>query len=377
MRKKFYGVSEDELSPNLLDQINQLESIHEIEECTFYPDVHFGYDFPIGTKAVTNKKIILPSAVGVDIYCGIRFELFDTPPFKLKSFLKTVDKRIKDATLPLKVLDFCQGKKFLSMKEVYLHLQPLIGQNVFTLGLEKCRLFSKPLSIEEIPFVDQLGTLGGGNHFLELVEAQNKFGILVHSGSRGFGYKVASEFIGKSKLPILRDPSKINSYNLKYVESCYFAILNRFILFEKTKEALPFLGAGIFNCDRPHNFYLPTLEGYVYYKGANYNQEGFENIVIGNFAQGSFSIIGKGESFSGLCHGAGRAKSRTQAKKDYNNNLSRLFTSKSIDLQMSKAARIEEDPSCYKDFDIIISNIEEEGLGEKNYKINTLGVIKH
>jgi tRNA-splicing ligase RtcB len=215
----------------------------------------------------------------------------------------------------------------------------------------------------------QLGTLGGGNHFLEVcLDTEDNVWLMLHSGSRNIGNEVASRHIETAKslhkLSELPDPNlayfvqgtdEFKNYwrDLEWAQG--YAMKNREIMINKGEEFVPEVSV---NCH--HNYVSPEVhfgeKVYITRKGAIRADEGVYGIIPGSMGAKSFIVKGLGnpQSFNSCSHGAGRKMSRTQAKK--------AFTRADLERQTAgvecrkDAGVIDEIPSAYKDIDEVMRN---------------------
>lgn len=359
------------------------------------PDCHSGFGMPIGGVLPT-KGVIIPNAVGVDIGCGVAFVSTDVPVAVLKTgkgpeFVKGMIKDIMAdipvgfahhrTAQPSKTLDKAKG-------------MPMEGEH----GLP---------SLDEGYF--QIGTLGGGNHFIELQEDEHGYlGIMVHSGSRNFGYKVAGFFNKKAKVLNKKMNSPVPpQYDLAYLPvdhelgkayiqwmnlSLDFARENRAVMMERTQsvvlESLK-KNFGIKDVSlkmevNAHHNYAALEEHFrekvwVHRKGAIRAQKGELGIVPG--AMGSYSYIVEGlgnpDAFNSCSHGAGRTMGRKEAV--------RTFSPEEVEQDLVQQGVLafgrrnrrevpEEFRKAYKDIDEVMENSLE--LVKPVLKLKTLAVVK-
>jgi len=414
------------------------------------PDIHWGYGFPIGCVACTNYNedgIISPGGIGFDINCGVRLlrtnleyneiqkykekildELFKEVPAGLSS---ESDIRLSKSEFKKSII---KGVKW-SLEEGYANKNDLnfIEDN----GYKRESSFDY-ISEEAIERgKNQLGTLGSGNHFLELQivdeiydeEAAKKLNLfkdqvvlMIHCGSRGFGHQIATDFINLM-LKVMENKYKIkvedkqlacvpanSEEGKKYIYSmnlaANFAFINRQIITYKVRKVFKRL----LNTkeveivyDISHN--MATIEEYSYNskkyklvmhrKGATralppfhpslpneYKEIGQPVLIPGDMGRYSFVLVGTQtaykETFGHTCHGAGRIKSRNQAKKTINyNELIKELESKGISIRAaSKATILEEAPQAYKDALNVVDIVHNANISKKVAKLRPIGVAK-
>ncbi len=297
------------------------------------PDAHLGIGSMVGSVIAT-KNAVIPATVGVDIGCGM---MAVKTPFKsgiLDGKLKDLRHNI-ERTIPV-------GFNW--------HKDPVEESSRW----ENWKLFSglhKGVQDEKLKAMKQLGTLGGGNHFVEVcLDTENVVWLMIHSGSRGIGNMIAQRHIETAKqlhrLSELPDPSLAyfiqgtkefkdywrdlewaQAYAMKNREVMMKRLLNQFNrMFNKGKRFRPEITV---NC---HHNYVALEQHYeedvyVTRKGAINAELGRYGIIPGSMGAKSFIIKGLGtpESFNSCSHGAGRKMSRTRAKK--------MFTKQDLEAQ--------------------------------------------
>lgn len=335
------------------------------------PDVHMGIGASVGTVIATRKAII-PAAVGVDIGCGMNAVRLSLKASDLPESLKDIRHQI-ERDVPLgndQHKDNLEGRA----KAFYQMFAPL-PEGVSQAGGKHLRG-----SIAE-KAAPQLGTLGSGNHFIELCLDENQdVWIMLHSGSRGIGNVIGRHFIETAKelmetwhislphqdvaylpegTPVFdayRDAvlwaQNYALWNRRFMMDAVIAALRRHIPkeFEVTSEAI--------NC---HHNYVEQENHFgqnlwVTRKGAIRAREGDLGIIPGSMGQRSYIVRGKGnpESYCSCSHGAGRAMSRTEAKRRF--TLTDL-AEQTAGVECRKDADvIDEIPGSYKRLDVVMDN---------------------
>jgi len=338
------------------EAITQLENVAKLpfifRHVAVMPDVHLGYGATIGSVIAT-KGAVSPTAVGVDIGCGmLAVNLHrDLNSFNLKEVFDTIEN-----TVPV-------GFKG------HEHRQSSIGQKLRESA-------SVPIQAVWKKADEQMGTLGGGNHFIELCDdGSGNAWLMLHSGSRGTGNKLAQGYIKKAKELMkiwhieLADPDlaylaegtpEFDDY-IRDVKWCQkYAMINRDQMLINICEALDLnIEAGsIINC---HHNYVAIENHFnsnviITRKGAVRAREGDMGIIPGSMGTKSYIVKGKGnkESFCSCSHGAGRRMSRTKAKAN--------FTIEDLEKQTDGVVCrkdkdiIDEIPGAYKDIDEVMEN---------------------
>jgi tRNA-splicing ligase RtcB len=334
------------------------------------PDVHLGIGATVGSVIPTLRAII-PAAVGVDIGCGMiatRLSLTanDIDEKKLK---RVFDQITRDVPVG-----------FDQHEERDARTQAATG---FKRGLH--RILEKHRGIEKrvgkrSSWVRQMGTLGGGNHFIEVcLDESNRVWVMLHSGSRGIGNAIGTYFIGLARKDAERNQLVLPDRDLAYfpegaqhfddyVEAVGwaqdYARSNRVEMMELVVEALhrhlpPFeRTTEAVNC---HHNYVERethygAEVWLTRKGAIRARAGDLGIIPGSMGARSYIVRGKGsaESFDSCAHGAGRRMSRTQAQKKFSTGDLEAQTAGVI--CRKDRGVIDEIPGAYKDIDQVMAN---------------------
>lgn len=376
---KIYG---ENLEDGCLKQFYEAMSLDCNIQGALMPDAHSGYTLPIGA-VIKSKNFIFPSYVGYDIGCGMCAVNLDISKNKIN--LELLRDYIID-NIPL-------GSNKHKEKQI-ININP----NKYNLDD-----FSK-YRIEDTG-VYQIGTLGSGNHFIEIGESQNTntLWIVIHSGSRGLGYKIADyfmsiatqnsvnieqlekEFIIGKELFKEKNPSgykkafkifiekqwekatknkeghfgfELNSEIAKrYINSmnyCLdFALENRKVMIDIIVNGIELQLKEKVNrltfINRNHNHAEIKNEYVIHRKGATHAELDMFGVIPANMKDGSFIVKGKGnaDSMNSSSHGAGRILSRIQAKntldiKEFHNDMKNIVTNHTDNT-------IDESPKAYKD----------------------------
>ena len=348
-------------------------------------DVHQGFGMPIG-GVIALDGIVIPNAVGVDIGCGMAFAETDVHKDDLsEEQYRTLVGQIMQ-NVPT---GFEHHKKRQSCDTLDSYKKDM-SANLSDLTME----------IESGYY--QVGTLGGGNHFIELQQDENMgLCVMVHSGSRNFGYKVAKYFNTIAKQLNKKWSSTIpESFDLaflpddttqgkNYVEwmnlALDFAAENRQRILESVKREITRIlpSVGFFNeLNVHHNYAVKEMhfgkEVWVHRKGAINAEEGKIGIIPGSM--GSFSYIVKGlgnkDSYNSCSHGAGRVIGRNEAKRKYSvEEVLQDIKKNNVVLGKRKKSDVaEECRMAYKDIDFVIG--QQLDLIEPIKKLKTVAVIK-
>ena len=358
----------DQDSIEQLTKMAQLQFIHS--HIAVMPDVHVGKGATVGS-VIPTKHAIIPAAVGVDIGCGmnaIRLNLKSSQlPDNLSSLRHAIERKVPvgfDLHKQVKA-------KASTLTPLDKRLQPIISKHP---GL--VRMLRK----FDMTWQKQLGTLGGGNHFIELCLDENQdVWIMLHSGSRGLGNVIGTYFIELAKKEAQHRfghvPDKDLSYFAEgstsfddYVEAVEWAQayayenrreMMRLILeairpllpsFQLTKEAI--------NCH--HNYVSQEQHGgenlLITRKGAIRAGKDELGIIPGSMGTRSYIVRGKGhpDSFCSCSHGAGRKMSRNKAKHLFNQQ-DLIQQTQGIECRKD-AGVIDEIPAAYKDIDQVMAH---------------------
>lgn len=325
------------------------------------PDVHFGIGATIGS-VIPTKGAIIPAAVGVDIGCGMMAVQTSLNASDLPDNLKNIRKAIENAVPHGRTNQGRAGDRGA------WHNIPERNGAVWAEELKPRydTILTKHPKLDRGNHANHLGTLGTGNHFIEvcLDEAENVW-FMLHSGSRGVGNRMGNYFIEKARLEMRKFFVNLPDVDLAYfpehtdgfddyVEAVEwaqdYARRNRDLMMEQIVGAVrrsgevPAFSAEVkaINC---HHNYVARESHYgenvlVTRKGAVRAREGDMGIIPGSMGARSYIVRGKGnaESFHSCSHGAGRAMSRNEAK--------RRFT-------VADHARMTEGVECRKDADVI------------------------
>lgn len=326
------------------------------------PDAHVGIGATVGSVIPTEGAVI-PSAVGVDIGCGMVAAELDVTADHLPDSLDPLLVRIERA-IPAGV-----GRG---------HDRAARAADAWLAAHRPGTALSGDRAARA---AKQFGTLGSGNHFFELcVDERDRCWVVLHSGSRGIGNQLAQAHIARARrlartLELrLEDPdlayfvegtAEFEAYIADMVWAQDYARANRDQMMDNAmREVFGFLGFGreIRRVNCHHNFTQRELHGgrqlWVTRKGAIKADKGDLGVIPGSMGTRSYIVAGKGNPMSWMScsHGAGRRHSRTQAKK--------LFTTADLAAQMEgkvwlrsrAAALLDEIPAAYKDIDQVMAD---------------------
>ncbi|HEO65126.1 MAG TPA: RtcB family protein [Spirochaetes bacterium] len=338
------------------------------------PDVHYGIGATIGSVIPTENAII-PAAVGVDIGCGMMATKTSLSandlPENLYGIRTAIEKAVPHGMSPRRRRD--QGSWHDAPKRsenIWQNLEPIFKEIT-----EKHPVIAKSNNLKH------LGTLGTGNHFIEMcLDEEDKVWFMLHSGSRGVGNRIGTYFIDLAKKDMARFYINLPDKNLAYfpedtehfddyVQAVHwaqdFATYNRHIMMANIIDAVsicdgipPFTAdSEIVNC---HHNYVAKEHHYgknvlITRKGAVRARLGDLGIIPGSMGAKSFIVKGKGneESFHSCSHGAGRVMSRTEAKRRFTVK-DQIEATEGVECRKD-AHVIDEIPMSYKSIDAVMA----------------------
>lgn len=447
----------------LLDAIKKDQAPEQVANVAFLPgiqsasmampDIHWGYGFCIGGVAATDPReggVISPGGVGYDINCGVRLIRTNLTYRDVKSHIRPLIKELFH-TVPAGVGR--AGKYKFSPSE----MNPLLAQGasyVIGRGLGVPRDLAHTEANGRIDGADpgevsdhaikrgqeQCGTLGSGNHFMEVQIVDHVFDesiaaafglekdqvcLMIHSGSRGLGYQVCDD-----ALAVFRNVPAKYGINLpdrqlacapvdspegkKYIAAmraaANFGFCNRQLLMQQAREVFEKVFGQSWEdlemellYDVAHNiakYEEHTVNGvkkmvWVHRKGATrafpaghpelpsaYRATGQPVIIPGDMGRASWILVGLPGSmertFGTTCHGAGRAMSRTASVKEAGGRKieKELEARGVIAMAQSRRGLAEEQPKAYKNVDDVVEVVHQSGLSQKVARMRPIGVIK-
>ncbi len=431
-----------------LEQLQNVATLPGILDAALaMPDIHQGYGFPVGGVAATEPPdgIVSPGGVGYDINCGVRLLTLDVSAAELGSrteaLVHEISRRVPvgaghggalrlsgrelDAVLtqgPRALLERGIGsERDIEHTESYGRLQ----------GADPARVSDRARTRG----ADQLGTLGSGNHFLELQRVsqiidptaaralglrEGQVTVLIHSGSRGLGHQVCTDHVRRMDTAIARygialpdrqlacaplSSPEGRAYIAAMAAAANFAWANRATLAHRVREAIalvlgPDAASGARQLyDVAHN--VAKLERHhdrtvcVHRKGATrafppgspeipaaYREVGQPVFIPGSMGTSSFVLVGTQgameRSFGTACHGAGRRMSRTGARHQITGKeLRRQLQAQGIVVRCpTDRGLAEEAPFAYKDVEHVVAVVERAGLARRVAQLTPLGVVK-
>lgn len=340
------------------------------------PDVHFGIGATVGSVIPTLGAIV-PAAVGVDIGCGMMAVQTSLNARDLPDDLKGIRARIERA------VPHGQGGAHKRRDHGSWHDPPPRALAAWRdLGPRFAAIQERHRAVDDQRPLQQLGTLGGGNHFVEVcIDERDGVWLLLHSGSRGTGNRLGTHFIALAKQDLGHALGSLPDRDLAYFEegSAHFAEYvaavhwaqdyaraNREVMMAHLLETLQHEDAGLppFRADLAavncHHNYVAKETHYgrevlVTRKGAVRAGQGELGIIPGSMGARSFIVRGKGhpESFESCSHGAGRAMSRGEAKRRFSLADHEAAT-RGVECRKD-AGVLDETPAAYKSIDAVMA----------------------
>ena len=341
------------------------------------PDAHAGKGSTVGTVIPTHKAII-PAAVGVDIGCGMIAVKTNITANMLPDNLQDIRTEIEKAVPHGRTNNGADGDR-----GAWHDIPKDVMEAWQKLWHPYLKIVTKHPAIQHKRGAFQLGTLGTGNHFIEICLDENQdVWVMLHSGSRGQGNRIGTYFIEKAKEEMgkwmIHLPDKDLSYLPEgsqyfddYIEALHwaqqYASINRQLMMNKVlgilkRDFSDFETRGIaINChhnyvQKEHHF---NKDFWITRKGAVSAKEGELGIIPGSMGAKSFIVKGKGnvESFTSCSHGAGRKMSRTKAKAIFTIEDHKKAT-EGVECRKDKDV-IDETPMAYKDIDAVMKAQED------------------
>lgn len=357
----------EEVESEALTQLKQIAALPwAFKHVAVMPDVHFGKGATVGS-VIAMRNALAPAAVGVDIGCGMGAMRTSLKASDLPDNLGEL-RSIIEASIPV---------GFNS------HDQCAIPNNNFGIGHDFKKLFEEFSTLDgrvhclEGKARKQLGTLGGGNHFIELcLDTEDRVWMMLHSGSRNIGKElaeihiaIARELTHNAGLPnrdlavFLAGTPEMKAYKNDLMWAQRYAFLNRQAMFAIYKNVMWTQFAGV-QFDEPilcHHNYVSEETHFgenviVTRKGAISARKGELGIIPGSMGAKSFIVEGLGnpDSFTSASHGAGRRMSRGKAKRTYT-QADLVAQTAGVECRKDSGV-IDEIPAAYKDIEQVMAN---------------------
>lgn len=393
------------------------------------PDIHEGYGFPIGGVATFDEEegIISPGGIGYDINCGVRLlrsgmvlkEVESRLPRLAEEIYRQVPSGVgRGGRLKLSGQDFdrvLEGGAEEMVKKIcgkledlgYLESGGRIAEADASLVSDRAKARG----------ADQLGTMGAGNHFVEVEVVEKIFDakeakrlnlskdqivVLIHTGSRGLGHQIATDYIQKMIRTLPRYKIDLvdrelacapfqspegQDYFRAMAAGANFAWANRQFISWEVREAFKHV-FGINNhelsivYDVAHNIAKIEDGLVVHRKGATRAFPGQPVLIPGSMGTGSYLLVGEEkaveQSFGSSCHGAGRRMSRAKAKRMIRgSDLKDELESRGIAVTAGSLSGLaEEAPEAYKNVDEVVEVVHRAGIAKKVARFRPVAVVK-
>ncbi|MCB2206429.1 RtcB family protein [bacterium] len=450
-------------SAAMMDVIRQDKSLEQVSNVAHLPgivryslampDIHWGYGFPIGGVCATDSEegVISPGGVGYDINCGVRLVATklkdaDVRP-RIRQLVSSLFQHVPTGVGASRAIKKLSKKELrdVALQGAAWAVQRGFGSEEQLQFIEEggCLADADPEAVDARPWqrgADQLGTLGSGNHFLEIgrvdeihhPEAAERFGletdgivVLIHCGSRGFGYQVCDDFLkvtqrATEKYGIAIPDRQLACAPLRSDEgrayigamrcAANYAFANRQVIMHLAEKA--FLEALAISprdagfqpvydiCHNIAKFETHEVDGSpqrvcMHRKGATraygpknphvpakYRDLGQPVLIPGDMGRYSYLTIGTDkamrETFGSSCHGAGRHMSRKKAMKaSVGRDMIAELRDRGVEIQATgKRTIAEEMPHAYKDVADVVSVMHNAGITLRVARFKPLGVIK-
>jgi len=408
------GPEQPGLEDSVFDQVVNAASFPGVTRVAVTPDCHLGYGVPIGTVVETDG-ILLPTAAGYDIGCGM-VQLQTTlmaediaEPAKRRRWIDEVTKRIAVGVGASRV----QKQRRVTDRtfgDVVRHGAKALGRGSSVTERDYIPVEDDRVDIPERAFDkrQQLGSLGGGNHFTEMqVDQDGRVWVMLHTGSRGFGWNIAKHFFveGAALRGLKRhsedhvwldadSPLGRDYWNLHNM-AANFAVANRLIIGEAVCAALEdvFGGTASVYYEISHNLIQKEAGKFVARKGATrafpgghpalkgtpWEKTGHPILIPGSMETGSailFAEPGAEKSIYSVNHGSGRRMSRGEARRVLEQDATDKRMAAAGILLNTRQTPLDESGPCYKNLDDVLETVEMAGLARVAHRLKPVACIK-
>lgn len=359
----------DEVDPEALRQLYNLAQLPFIQShVAAMPDVHAGIGATVGS-VIPTRAAIIPAAVGVDIGCGMNAIRLSCSASALPDNLRAIRDAIEAAVpcgkgMHSKIVE--DGSTLHALSE---RLEPIVKRHPRI--MQKRHTFARMWS-------KQLGTLGSGNHFIEVcIDEEQRVWLMLHSGSRGVGNLIGSYFMALARKDMGAQIGRLPDANLAYLEegTRYFddyihavswaqdyALANRRqmlrLVLQAIRSHLPAFTITDEAIECHHNYVARETHfgerAYVTRKGAIRAGAGEWGIIPGSMGAKSYIVRGKGnpQSFQSCAHGAGRRMSRGDARRRFS-TADLAAQTEGVECRKDNGV-VDEAPGAYKDIDRVM-----------------------
>lgn len=348
----------EEVESSALDQLRNIAALPWVfKHVAVMPDVHFGKGATVGS-VIAMKDAVAPAAVGVDIGCGMAAVKTNLTASDLPDSLALLRHRVEKA-IPVGFNSHDRVVKYAEKQRLFKEFHLLTDKVQDRLGRAR----------------KQMGTLGGGNHFIELcLDTEQNVWLMLHSGSRNIGKTLAEIHIGRArklahnvKLPdrdlavFLSGTPEMEGYRRDLFWAQRYARANRDVMLLLYRDILVKMFPRV-RFEEPitchHNYVAEEVhfgeEVLVTRKGAISARQGELGIIPGSMGTRSYIVRGRGnpDAFHSASHGAGRRMSRGKAKREFSVDDLRVQT-EGVECRKDRAV-LDEIPGAYKDIDKVM-----------------------
>jgi tRNA-splicing ligase RtcB len=411
-----------------LDQLRNVATLPGIVEAAYaMPDIHQGYGFPVGGLAATELPdgVVSPGGVGYDINCGVRLL---AAPFRADELGARREPLVHELARAIPAGAGRESGLAVDLERVLAEGARVVAErddDVERTESRGCLDGADPAAVSARAHDrggGQLGTMGSGNHFVEVqrvgrvfdAESAARFGlregqvtVLIHSGSRGLGHQVCTDYVKRMDAVLARYGIELpdrqlscapasspegQGYLAAMAAAANFAWANRQEIANRVRRAIArVLGRDAADAtlqvyDVAHNVAKRERHGgrevLVHRKGATRAFPGQAVFIPGSMGTSSYVLEGLAgsleRSFGTTCHGAGRRLSRTAARKQVEGAaLRRELEAQGVAVRTaSNKGLAEEAPVAYKDVDAVVEVVERAGLAKRVAQLVPIGVVK-
>lgn len=414
----------EECEDLVFEQAKTATEFPGVTDVVLTPDAHTGYVVPVGCVMATDGTLC-QAPVGYDIGCGMAALLSDVP--MEKGLDDRLRRKFSEEVMSRVGMGAGKGSGY---KVDEPRFEEIVRGGAVAMGYSRDNSERDYLPVDDswtIPYnpkqrgIGQLGSLGGGNHFIELQHDQNgKLVVMIHTGSRGFGHGLASHFIeigrrrlmkskrtpGEKKISaeaVYFEPDDANwrGYRNAVAAGANFAIANRLIIMEEVSRAFRrvFGHEPELLYEISHNLAQeePQPDGtrkWVHRKGATralpaghsllagtrWEETGHPILIPGSMGDTSYilyALPGAEKSLFSVNHGCGRRMSRKAAKDNFSQSgVNRQMRELNVMVNAGGDVPIDESPGCYKDSSMVIDAVVAAGLARVAYELTPIASLK-
>ena len=406
-----------EMEDNLGEQIRNARRFPGVLDVAITPDAHVGYGVPVGCVMATSGTLAM-GPVGYDIGCGIAALRSDVPreaatPERAKAFSREVMRRVG------------LGAGSRGQPVSTERFQEIVRRGAEALGVKRGTAERDRIPVDDgwdIPKrsrawrgQNQLGSLGGGNHFIELQHDGERLWVMFHTGSRGFGHGLASHYfeLAKEELGLSRGQMDLgyftresrhwNDYRNAVAAGGNYAIANRLMVgrevgaafahaFGREAELVYEISHNLVQEERhPDLFKRPVFvhrkgatralpAGHPLLAGTPWEKTGHPVLIPGSMGDTSYvlrPLPGAARCLYSVNHGCGRRKSRSAARREITQHAAdERMRDLGVLVNAGGRVPVDESPDCYKPAEEVIRAVTEAGLAEVETRLHPLASIK-